>query len=125
MHRSRLQAIGIDCQNTDLVAAAKFWAAVLGRKAASALDAEDPRYIAVGDGKEPLITFCQNVEHPSGVHIAIETDDVEAEVARLEKFGAKRLKQIKSWWVLEAPTGHRFCIVRTKREMPADSNVWE
>jgi len=37
----------------------------------------------------------------------IETDDVEAEVKRLGALGARRVKQIKRWWVMEAPTGQR------------------
>jgi hypothetical protein len=50
---------------------------------------------------------------------------VEAEVARLEKLGAKKIKKIQTWWVMEAPTGQRFCIVRAKRANFADeANVW-
>ena len=50
--------------------------------------------------------------HPSRVHLDIETNDVEAEVRRLEQLGAKRVEAIRSWWVMEAPTGQRFCVVR-------------
>ena len=125
MHRSKLVAIAIDCQNTDLPAAAKFWGAVLGRRAPDAADPTDLRYLTLGDGKESLIAFCQNTEHPSGFHIDIESDDVEAEVRRLERLGAKRVRQVRTWWVLEAPTGHRFCVVPPPRgELPADANVW-
>jgi hypothetical protein len=46
------------------------------------------------------------------VHLDIETDDIEAEVQRLEKLGAKRIREISRWWVMEAPTGQRFCVVR-------------
>jgi hypothetical protein len=49
------------------------------------------------------------------VHIDIETDDVAAEVARLEALGAKRVAQVKTWWVMESPTGQRFCVVRPQR----------
>ena len=126
MHRSKLVAIGIDCQTADLVGAAKFCGAVLGRKAPEAIDPNDPRYLHLGGFDAPLIAFCQNVEHPSGVHLDIESDDVEAEVRRLEGLGAKRLRQVRTWWVMQAPTGHRFCVVRPQRgEMPADANVWE
>jgi hypothetical protein len=54
----------------------------------------------------------QAVTHPSRVHLDIETDDIEAEVRRLEALGARRVAQVKTWWVMEAPTGHRFCVVR-------------
>ena len=59
---------------------------------------------------EPYVEI-QKVDHPSRVHIDIEADDVEAEVARLEKLGAKRIASIREWVVLEAPTGQRFCVV--------------
>ena len=57
------------------------------------------------------------MSHSSRVHLDIESDDVDAEVARLEKLGAKRVEQVKTWWVLEAPTGQRFCVVRAKTEL--------
>jgi hypothetical protein len=56
----------------------------------------------------------------------IETDDIEAEVQRLEALGAKRVKQIHTWWVLEAPTGQRFCVVRPQRpDFPEAANTWK
>ncbi len=53
----------------------------------------------------------QRVSHPSRVHLDIETEDIAAEVARLEKLGAKQVGPVKRWVVMEAPTGHRFCVV--------------
>ena len=29
--------------------------------------------------------------------------------------GAKLLQKISTWWVMEAPSGHRFCVVRPQR----------
>jgi hypothetical protein len=46
------------------------------------------------------------------VHLDIESNDIEAEVRRLEALGAKRVEQVQTWWVMEAPTGQRFCVVR-------------
>jgi len=46
-----------------------------------------------------------------GLIIDCKVDDLEAEVRRLEALGARRLEQVKSWWVMEAPTGQRFCVV--------------
>jgi hypothetical protein len=55
----------------------------------------------------------------------IETDDVEAEVRRLEGLGAKRLRQVRSWWVMEAPTGQKFCVVRANsRDFSQRASVW-
>ena len=77
-------------------------------------------------GPDDLAIELQKVTHPSRVHIDIETDNVEAEVSRLETLGAKRIEQVSSWWVMEAPTGHRFCVI--KEEKPAfgeRANKWE
>jgi hypothetical protein len=65
----------------------------------------------------------QTVTHPSRVHLDIESTDVEAEVARLEALGARRVAQIHTWWVMEAPTGQRFCVVR-KSSPPAALERW-
>jgi hypothetical protein len=63
---------------------------------------------------EPVIEV-QKVDHDSRVHLDIESDDIAAEVRRLEALGAKRVASIKSWVVMEAPTGQRFCVVRPQR----------
>jgi len=126
MHKSKLVAAVIDCQSEDLTEAARFWSAALGRKPDSTDDSAAEKYVSVGTGKEDLIVLLQKVPHASRVHIDIETDDVEAEAARLESLGARRIEKVKTWWVMEAPTGHRFCVVRPQRDgiMPADANEW-
>jgi hypothetical protein len=53
----------------------------------------------------------QRVHDASRVHLDIETDNVEAEVQRLEKLGARRKASIQTWWVMEDPCGHLFCVV--------------
>lgn len=121
MHKSRLVAFGIDCQGTDLDTAATFWSAALGR---AVKETEGP-YAALEDRENQPIVFVQTVEHPSRVHLDIETDDVEAEVARLEALGARRVQFVKRWWVMEAPTGQRFCVVRPQRgPLGPDANEW-
>ena len=54
----------------------------------------------------------QKVDHPSRVHLDIESDDVEAEVRRLEQLGAKRIEAVRTWVIMEAPDGQRFCVIR-------------
>jgi uncharacterized protein (TIGR02246 family) len=58
------------------------------------------------------------VQHASRVHLDLEADNVEAEVRRLEALGAKRIGPVKSWVVLEAPTGQRFCVVPSQAITP-------
>ena len=67
----------------------------------------------------------QAVDHPPRVHLDVETDDQEAERARLEKLGAREVAQIRRWYVMEAPTGHRFCIVNPQSgRFPGDAPEW-
>ena len=63
--------------------------------------------------------------HESRVHLDIEADDVEAEVRRLERLGATRVGPVQTWYVMEAPTGQRFCVVRPQRpDFAARANAW-
>jgi predicted enzyme related to lactoylglutathione lyase len=126
MHRSQLGGFIIDCQTDDLKAAAEFWAAALGLRIRPSTDPEDTGYVRFDTAANDLDIEVQQVTHPSRVHLDIETDDIEAEVRRLEKLGAKRLKQIHSWWVMEAPSGHRFCVVSAQRaRFATEANVWK
>ena len=78
------------------------------------------------DPQAGLHVEVQKVDHPSRVHLDIESDDVEAEVARLERLGAKRVAKVRTWVVMEAPTGHRFCVIRAQtRDFDAKANTWE
>jgi hypothetical protein len=57
------------------------------------------------------------------IHLIVA--DIDAEVARLEGLGAKRLEKVKTWWVMEAPTGQRFCVVRVAtKDFAQNSNQW-
>ncbi len=125
MHKSRLGALIIDCQVEDLEAAAEFWSAALGGEADLHGDPEG-RYVELkGDTAEPRVIL-QRVEHPSRVHIDIETDDIAAEVARLENLGASVVEVMERWTVMQAPTGHRYCIVRARRDGFAEkANTWD
>lgn len=124
MHRSRFCGFVIDCEVEDLGAAAEFWSKALGRPLEPpAPDAPTYRTLTTAEG-EPIMML-QKVDHPSRVHLDIESDDVEAEVARLERLGARRVNQIKTWWVMEAPSGQRFCVVRPQRgPLQGRANEW-
>jgi hypothetical protein len=116
MHKSRLAGFIIDCNTEDLTAAAQFWADALGYALKPAATApQEALYRHLATGATGLHIEVQKVDHPSRVHLDIETDDMEAEVKRLEQLGAKRVQQLHSWWVMEAPTGQRFCVVRPQR----------
>jgi predicted enzyme related to lactoylglutathione lyase len=112
MHRSQLAGFIIDCKTDDLHAAAAFWGGALGMKLKGLNGEEGENYVRLEDPAHGLTIEVQKVRHDSRVHLDLETDDVEAEVKRLEALGAKRVQNIRTWWVMEAPTGQRFCVVR-------------
>jgi predicted enzyme related to lactoylglutathione lyase len=125
MHRSRLAGFIIDCNTDDLRSAADFWGAALGMEVSNLPD-EEGKYIQLIEPSERLHIEVQSVSHPSRVHLDIEADDIEAEVRRLEALGAVRVERVKTWWVMQAPTGQRFCVVRPQGESFTEhANTWE
>ena len=126
MHHSRLCALLIDCNVPDIDQAALFWAQALGRP----VDYEDPgtrgNYRMLETPPDEPIVQIQRVDHESRVHIDIETDDIEAEVLRLERLGASVVNRLERWVVMQAPSGQRFCVVRVQRPgFPKNANRWD
>lgn len=114
MHHSRLAGFIVDCRTDDLESAATFWSAALGMPTGKR---EADLYVALDASARDLAIEIQRVDHDSRVHVDIESDDVDAEVRRLEALGARRVAQVKTWWVLDAPTGQRFCVIRAKQPL--------
>ena len=126
MHKSQLAGFIIDCQTEDLDGAAAFWSGALGIPAIADPRSEEALYRRLDTQPEDMHIEIQKVDHPSRVHLDIETDDVPAEVARLENLGAKRVAEVHSWVVMEAPTGQRFCVVRVFRDnFDQTANRWD
>jgi hypothetical protein len=126
MHRSRLGQIIIDCNVASLDEAAAFWAAALGQRARRLDDPADAHYRQLDtDPAQPNILL-QAVRHPSRVHLDIESTDVEAEVRRVEALGAHRVAQVRTWWVMQAPSGHRFCVLGPQRpDLATHGHAWD
>jgi hypothetical protein len=125
VHHSRLCAVLIDCKTGDVDDAASFWAGALGRSVDPGHPATRGDYVMLETPPDEPIVQIQRVEHESRVHLDIETDDLPAEVARLEALGAKVAKRLERWVVMEAPTGQRFCVVRVQRPgFPKNANRW-
>jgi catechol 2,3-dioxygenase-like lactoylglutathione lyase family enzyme len=114
MHRSRLQSVVIDCD--DLEAGVKFWTQALGVEIAD----RDETYVLLEPVCKELRLLLQLV--PEGkrvkgrVHLDIESDDIEAEVRRLEALSAQRVEFIQKWWVMLDPCGNEFCVVPANTE---------
>lgn len=126
MHHSRFCAFIIDCNTYELDEAARFWSAALGRSIRPPKHGENPKYVPLRMRPDEPQCEIQMVGHRSRVHLDIETDDIEAEVRRLERLGARVVQRIKTWVVMKAPTGQRFCVVRPQRpDFPNGANRWE
>ena len=126
MHKSRLAGFIIDCRTEDLPKAAEFWGRALNMELHGLNGEEGENYIRLMDADRGLHIEVQKVRHDSRVHLDIEADDVDAEAARLEQLGARRIEKVRTWWVMEAPTGQRFCVVRAKApDFEKKANHWK
>lgn len=122
IHHSRIGCIVIDCKTDDLGPACEFWKAALGCD--GAVD-KDGKYavLKMPDGSPRVLL--QSVDHNARVHLDIETDDKHREAERLAALGAREIGVVKQWIVMEAPTGHRFCLVDPQRkDFPGDAARW-
>lgn len=123
MHKSKLGGLIIDCENTAPQTAADFWGKALGL---TQRQDGDPKYITFDPGSDGLDIEVQNVTHPSRVHIDIETNDIPAEIKRLQALGASVVSKVETWCVMQAPTGHRFCVVPIQTDnFEEDATVWD
>ena len=124
-HKSRLAAFVIDCKATDIAEAARFWSAALGYELRPKQEEASPLYREMLTGPDGLHLEVQQVKHDSRVHLDIESDDVDAEVRRLEALGATIVRRVHTWCVMQAPTGQRFCVVRAQsKDFAARANAW-
>ena len=124
MHKSRLGNIVIDCPASDLLPVAQFWSAALGYPLPQDLDATSD-FIQLVTPPGDVQVIIQRVEHEPRAHLDIETDSIAAEVARLKHLGATIVSRNDGWVVMQAPSGHRFCVGSPYREgFDQGANTW-
>ncbi|WP_248963901.1 VOC family protein [Sphaerisporangium perillae] len=109
-HYSRLCKIVIDVPDADHDAELGFWQAATG-VTLNRYESE-PAYHGADLRGQDIGLLVQRLEDgPARVHLDIHTDDLEAEVARLERLGAKRVRQVRGWWIMRDPAGLPFCVI--------------
>ncbi len=126
MHRSRVGALFIDHPASSFQASLRFWAAATGREPNTERPAQPP-YTSLGYSHGDLLMEMQQTGDgtPPRVHLDIDTDDVEAEVRRLESLGAKRLEQYGDYWQMADPGGLVFCVISPHTpDFEAQATVW-
>jgi hypothetical protein len=126
MHRSRLSTILIDCDENTFEQDVGFWSSALGKEA---IATEDPRYVSLkgraGSAGGPYVVLQRATPEERAVHLDIETDDVEAEVQRLQRLGARVKARIRKHVVMVAPSGHAFCVVPVyRKDFPGNAREW-
>ena len=109
MHQSRVYALLIDTPEAEAAPAAAFWSAALAATARPV--PEEPQFTRLQQALPGLATIVQAVDDAPRFHLDIETDDVEAETARLRALGAVEVSQWLECRVLRAPGGHLLCVI--------------
>lgn len=116
----RWQCVCVDSAQPQTIA--PFWAQVMGWRVTYDTPDEvvlEPPKGSSEDGVAPDILFLR-VPEPKAVknrlHIDLRPDDQDAEVARIEALGGRRVSVGQgddvSWVVLADPDGNEFCVLR-------------
>jgi predicted enzyme related to lactoylglutathione lyase len=121
-HRSRLTAVLVDVPKDDHERAVTFWSAAVG-KPGKRLE-KHPEYHFFGEVTPGIEFMVQATGDDSPrVHLDIESDDVDAEVARLTKLGATEVGRENSWVIMRDPVGTVFCVVRIQVQESFDAHA--
>jgi predicted enzyme related to lactoylglutathione lyase len=125
-HRSRLAILLLDLPPESHDAGRAFWSAATGHRAED--DPTDPDWSSLGSFADGFHLEVQRTGKgtPPRWHVDVETDDVPAEVARLEALGATRVADMGSFWQMEDPAGLVFCVVgvQTGEEFDRHATTW-
>jgi hypothetical protein len=127
-HRSRLSILLLDLPPEHHAAGSAFWAGATGRPAAP--DPTDEKWASLGSFADGFHVEIQRTGSgtPPRWHVDIESDDIEAEVARLESLGARRHMYMEAgrFWQMTDPAGMVFCVVgiQTGEEFDRHATTW-
>ena len=124
-HFSRISTVVIDVPASDHGRELAFWEAAVGQ---SLPQFDYPEYHGGQLHGQDLWLLTQRLhEGAARVHVDIHTDNLDAEVERLESLGAKRVQRAHSWWVMRDPAGLLFCVIPDPGGTLNDGNAhrWE
>jgi hypothetical protein len=109
-HRSRVGVVLVDVAPPEHDATLAFWAAATGREPSTSGDRGE--FAALGLHGDVELAVQRTADGtPARVHLDVETDDVDAEVARLVGLGAVVEQRHDEYAVLRDPAGLVFCVV--------------
>ncbi|MFN2560257.1 MAG: VOC family protein [Jatrophihabitans sp.] len=110
MHRVLLREVIVDVPSEKSDATRRFWAGALGGTVRPLT--EFPEFAALENPAAlPHLGFQDIGNDAARFHLDIETDDIEAEVARLAALGAVVEQRRDHWVVMRDPAGLLFCLL--------------
>ena len=127
-HRSRLSILLLDLPPEHHAAGTAFWSGATGRTATP--EPDDADWASLGSFADGWHVEIQRTGEgtPARWHVDIETDDLDAEVARLEALGATRYRDMGPgrFWQMKDPAGLVFCVVgvQTDEEFERHAVTW-
>ena len=121
MHRSRIGIVLVDHSGEHHDAALAFWSGVQGVR-----PVPDGPYASVGAIGSLNLEVQRLEEGPPRVHLDIASDDIPAEVARLEDLGASGVERRDGYVIMADPGGVVFCVVgiQTGDRFEEDAREW-
>jgi predicted enzyme related to lactoylglutathione lyase len=115
--RMSIRIAGSTFDSDDAGRIARFWANILRRDIAAR--SEERALIAEVAPAEPWIGFARVPEAKQAtnrMHIDLEAEDLDAEIARIEALGARTISEHREpfwdWNVMADPEGNEFCLGR-------------
>ena len=121
MHRSRIGIVLVDHPAEHHDEAVAFWAGAQGVRPIP----EGP-YTSVGEVGTLSLEVQRLEEGRPRIHLDIESDDIPAEVARLEALGASVVEHRDGYVIMTDPGGVVFCVVgiQTGDRFEEDAREW-
>lgn len=126
-HRSRLAILLMDLPPELHDAGRDFWSAATGHPVRPDPVDRD-HWSSLGSFADGFHLEVQRTGHgtPPRWHVDVETDDVEAEVARLVALGATPIEDMGGYWQMKDPAGQLFCVVgvQTGEDFERYATTW-
>lgn len=120
--RLRLSGAFVDVPKADHERAVAFWTAALGKE--PEVSAAFPDYAQYDDVTPGLYFMVQATgDDTRRVHLYLDSEDRDADVARLKKLGATELSRSHHWVVMRDPAGVTFCVVQNLKVTPQASDA--
>jgi hypothetical protein len=109
VHRSRLSTFLIDTPVAEAGRSAAFWSAALGVPATPVPG--EPQFTSLPAVHPDFVFAVQSVDDAPRYHVDIESDDHEAEAARLVALGAVEINRWLDCHTLRVPGGQLVCVI--------------